>query len=210
VRSRLDRAWRALLGAPHTEATELLWRDVRARHPRFSTAVAADARVTAANRGDRHEFTSRIDAAVQAVRLAIVSDAFLALCCYRAKAHCQARGIPVVPRVLHRLAIITGQICIGDPVVVQPGVYMPHGQVVIDGMVNIAERVVLSPFVTIGLRDGSVVGPTICARARIGSGAKVIGPVRIGTRAQIGANAVVLVDVPDDAVAVGVPARIVS
>ena len=151
VKSGLRRAWHSFLGAPHTEATDILWRDVRARHPRFVAAVLADARVTAASRGDRYEFTSRVDAAVQAVRLAVVTDAFLALCCYRAKAHCQARRIPVLPRVLHRLAMITGQISIGDPVVVQPGIYVPHGQVVVDGMVEIGERVVLSPFVTIGL-----------------------------------------------------------
>ncbi len=41
----------------------------------------------------------------------------------------------------------------------------------------------------------------------IGAGAKVLGPVRIGRNARIGANAVVLRDVPDNATAVGVPAR---
>lgn len=210
MKSNLGRSWRALLGAPHTEATELLWRDVRARHPRFSTAVIADARVTAASRGDRYVFTSRVDAAVQALRLAIVTDAFLAQCCYRAKAHCQARGIPFAPRILHRLAMITGQISIGDPVVVQPGLCVPHGQVVIDGMVQIGERVVLSPFVTIGLRAGDVRGPVIGPRVSIGTGAKVLGPIRVGTGARIGANAVVLADVPDNATAVGIPARVVS
>jgi serine O-acetyltransferase len=210
VRSRAVQAWRKLLGAPHTDATELLWRDVRTRHPRFWTAVVSDARVTAARRGDRHEFTSRFDAATQVVRLALVTDAFFALCCYRAKAHCQAHRIPFLPRVLHRLAVVTGQISIGDPVIVHPGLYVPHGQVVIDGMVEIGERVELSPFVTIGLRTGSVLGPTIGSRASIGTGAKLLGPIRIGSRAHVGANAVVLADVPDNATAVGVPARVVS
>jgi serine O-acetyltransferase len=210
VRSRVVRAWRKLIGAPHTDATELLWRDVRARHPRFTAAVVADARVTAARRGDRHEFTSRLDAATQAVRLALVTDAFFALCCYRAKAHCQALGIPFLPRLLHRLAVVTGQISIGDPVVVHPGLYVPHGQVVIDGMVEIGERVELSPFVTIGLRTGSVLGPTIGSRASIGTGAKLLGPIRVGSGARIGANAVVLCDVPDGATVVGVPGRVRS
>ena len=210
VKSGLRRAWHSFLGAPHTEATDILWRDVRARHPRFGAAVLADARVTAASRGDRYEFTSRVDAAVQAVRLAVVTDAFLALCCYRAKAHCQARRIPVLPRVLHRLAMITGQISIGDPVVVQPGIYVPHGQVVVDGMVEIGERVVLSPFVTIGLRAGDVRGPTIGSRASIGTGAKILGPIRIGAQARVGANAVVLADVPDRATVAGIPARIIA
>jgi serine O-acetyltransferase len=44
---------------------------------------------------------------------------------------------------------------------------------------------------------------------QIGAGAKIIGPVRIGNRARIGANAVVVKDVPDDATVVGIPARVV-
>jgi serine O-acetyltransferase len=208
LRTNLERRWRALAGAPHTAATELLWADVRARHPRFTAAVLADARITAAQRGDRFEFGSRLDVALQAARLAVVSDAFLAQCCYRAKAALQARRIPLIPRLFHRLAIVTGQLSIGDPVVMDAGVYIPHGQVVVDGMVTIGRGVVLSPFVTIGLRAGDVRGPTIAPRAAIGTGAKVLGPVQIGQGAQIGANAVVLVDVPDGATAAGVPARV--
>ncbi len=51
--------------------------------------------------------------------------------------------------------------------------------------------------------------PVVTKGAYIGAGAKVLGQVRIGRNARIGANAVVLQDVPDDATAVGVPARIV-
>ena len=50
--------------------------------------------------------------------------------------------------------------------------------------------------------------PTVEPGAYIGAGAKVLGRVRIGRNARIGANAVVLQDVPDDATAVGVPAGI--
>jgi serine O-acetyltransferase len=52
--------------------------------------------------------------------------------------------------------------------------------------------------------------PLVAKGAYIGAGAKVLGQVRIGRNALIGANAVVLQDVPDDATAVGVPARIVQ
>ena len=44
----------------------------------------------------------------------------------------------------------------------------------------------------------------------IGAGAKILGPVTIGDHAKIGANAVVVTDVPEGATAVGIPARIVS
>ena len=48
--------------------------------------------------------------------------------------------------------------------------------------------------------------PTIGNDVDIGAGAKVLGRVRIGDRVRIGANAVVLCDVPSDSIAVGVPA----
>jgi serine O-acetyltransferase len=184
------------------------WRELRARHPSLRVALVEDARVTAQHRGERHEFRSSIDAALQIVRLSVVSDAFLAQGLYRLKARCQALGLPLLPRVAHRLAMALAQVSIGDPVIVEPGVYIVHGQVVLDGLVEIGAGTVISPFVTIGLRAGDLQGPRIGRRVTIGTGAKVIGPVRIGDGARIGANAVVLSDVPAGATAVGVPARV--
>ena len=145
----------------------------------------------------------------QALRLMLVSDAFFALTAYRVKARLQAKGIPLLPRIAHRLAMITGQVSIGDPVLVHPGIYVPHGQIVVDGLVEIHSGAVLRPWITLGLIGPGVVGPTIGAKARIGTGAKVLGDVKIGENALIGANAVVLEDVPPNATAVGVPARVV-
>lgn len=180
------------------------------RHPPFLEAVLEDARVTAAYRTERHQFTSRRDAVGQAVRLALVSDAFLAQVLYRAKASMQAAGVPVLPRVAHRLAMAIAQVCIGDPVTIGPGMYLPHGQVVIDGVVEIDRHVTVRPWVTIGLKDGEFRGARIGRNVRIGTGAKVIGPVEIGDGAHVGANAVVLTDVPAGSVAVGVPARVID
>src|SRR5690242_4505682 len=113
-----------------------LMREIRARHPRFWEAITADARVTLRHRGEREEFDGQLDAALQVLRLLWVSDAFLAQALYRAKARLQQLGVPALPRIAHRLAIITGQVTIGDPVVVHPGLYLLHGQVVIDGIVE--------------------------------------------------------------------------
>ena len=186
---------------------ETLMREIRARHPRFAEAVLADAAVTARYRGERHEFRSAADAWLQALRLAWQSDAFLAQALYRAKARMQALGVPLLPRVAHRLAVMTGQVSIGDPVVVQAGVYLMHGQVVIDGVTEVGSGVTIGPFVTLGLRHGDIAGPTIGADSHIGTGAKVVGSVRVGAGTQIGANAVVLDDVPDGATVVGAPAK---
>jgi serine O-acetyltransferase len=104
--------------------------------------------------------------------------------------------------------MMSAQISIGDPVVVEPGVYVIHGQVVIDGLVEIGSGTVIAPFVTIGLRAGDVRGPTIERGVNIGTGAKVIGAVRVGEGATVGANAVVVDDVPAGATVVGAPARV--
>lgn len=180
---------------------------VRASHPGFVEAVLADARLTAMYRGERFEFRSRADTVGQVLRLVWEADAFIGQVLYRAKAALQAKGVPFLPRVCHRLAMITAQVCIGDPVVVQPGVYLPHGQVVVDGVVEIGPGATIRPWVTIGLKDGVIRGATIGPRVRIGTGAKIIGPVTIGARATIGANAVVVHDVPPGATVVGVPAH---
>jgi serine O-acetyltransferase len=183
------------------------WRALRARHPRFWVAVFEDARVTALHRGERHEFRSNLDAAEQALRLAWVSDAFLAQVLYRAKARLQALGVPFLPRLLHKLAMASAQVSIGDPVVVAPGIYIVHGSVVLDGLVEVEPGVVISPFVTIGLRAGDVGGPKIGRNVNIGTGAKLIGPVRVGDGATVGAGAVVVDDVPAGSTVAGVPAR---
>lgn len=193
--------------APPPIDRDAFWAAIRARHPRVGVAVREDARVTAMHRGERHEYRSRFDELAQILRLAWVSDAFLAQIMYRLKARLQARGVPLLPRLAHRLAIVIAQISIGDPVVMAPGVYIVHGQVVADGLVQIDPGVVIAPFVTIGLRAGNVTGPTVERDVSVGSGAKLIGPVRIGAGATIGANAVVVSDVAPGVTVVGVPAR---
>lgn len=180
---------------------------VRAKHPPFFAALIADAKVTASYRAERSEFRGQADALLQSLRLMWVSDAFLAHACYRAKARLQALGIPVLPRLAHRVAMMTAQVCVGDPVVMQPGVYIAHGQVVIDGFVEVDRGVVIFPWVTIGLRAGDFQGPTIGRDVHIGTGAKVIGPIKVGAGARIGANSVVVDDVDERITVVGSPAR---
>jgi serine O-acetyltransferase len=196
-------------GAPLEEHEKREFRRALAkRHPPFFEALIADARITAGMRGERQHFRSRPGALLQALRLMWVSDAFLAHAAYRAKARLQRLGVPILPRVLHRIAMITAQVSIGDPVLMHPGVYIVHGQVVADGLVEIHSGAVLRPWITLGLiGDGGVVGPTIGPGARIGTGAKVLGDVTLGENSNVGANAVVLEDVPPGATVVGVPAK---
>lgn len=180
------------------------------KHPRFVAAVLADAQFASARRGRPVRNPTRFRLGCEAVRLTVVTDGFIGLMLYRCKARLQALGIPLLPYVAHRLAIATAGVCIGTPVLIDAGIYLPHGQVVIDGLVNIGAGTAIRPWVTIGLIEGKFAGPTIGRNVMIGTGAKVLGPVTVGDRASIGANAVVMLDVPPGATAVGVPARVVD
>ena len=81
------------------------------------------------------------------------------------------------------------------------------GGIVISGFAKIGRNCRLRNGVVIGIRHADETGaPIIGDDVDIGAGAKLLGPIRIGNRVHIGANAVVLRDVPDDCIAVGVPA----
>lgn len=74
----------------------------------------------------------------------------------------------------------------------------------------LGDGVVVSPGVLIGGNGVETGVPRIGPMCKIGAGAKLLGPITIGTGVSIGANAVVISDLPDGSVAVGVPARIVQ
>jgi serine O-acetyltransferase len=187
-----------------------LIRAVQERHPAFRTAVLADLSIARKQRGDMRRLTSRRDVVREVLRVAWDSDAFGALVLYRLRASCQRRGIPIVPRLAHRAAMLWGQLSIGDPVLIHPGILLPHGQVVIDGFVEIHSGARIRPFVTIGLKESVLTGPTLHEDVKVGTGAKILGPCEIGVGVVIGANAVVTSDVPAHAVVAGVPARVIG
>lgn len=207
---RLRGRWTTSDRSPSAEDRRALQARLAEGRPRCWASIVVDAEFAARYRGDHHQFRNSLDALVQVVRLCVVTEAFFAQVCHRLSVALADRGVWVLPHLIDRLAVATGQVNIGRYAVIEPGVYFPHGQVVIDGLTRVERGAVVRPFVTLGLVDGNVLGPTVGANARIGTGARLIGPITVGARAQIGANAVVLDDVPDDAVAVGVPARVVG
>ncbi len=93
------------------------------------------------------------------------------------------------------------------------GLFIDHGMgVVIGETTEIGDNVTIYQGVTLG-GTGKDVGkrhPTIGNNVMIGSGAKVLGPFKVGDNSKIAANAVVLNEVPPNSTCVGVPARIVK
>jgi len=88
-------------------------------------------------------------------------------------------------------------------------VHFSHGGlgIILHESCVIGDDVHIQQHVTIGERRGGF--PVIGNNVFIGAGAKILGPIRVGNNVKIGANAVVITDVPDNATAVGVPARII-
>lgn len=94
-----------------------------------------------------------------------------------------------------------------------PGFYIGHyGCIVVNGDAVLGRNVNISQGVTIGQANrGPRKGvPTIGDNVYLGPGAKVIGAVVIGNNVAVGANAVVTKDIPDNGVAVGIPAKVIS
>jgi serine O-acetyltransferase len=95
------------------------------------------------------------------------------------------------------------------------GLVLPHPQGTIIGAGFVGDNVTNYQQVTLGakLADFSfdvAKRPHVCDGVLIGAGAKILGSVRLGENSMVGANAVVIADVPANMLAVGVPARIVD
>jgi serine O-acetyltransferase len=92
------------------------------------------------------------------------------------------------------------------------GLFIDHGMgVVIGETTEIGDNVTLYQGVTLGGtgKDTGKRHPTLESNVVVGAGAKVLGPIKIGSGSKIGANAVVLKDLIANATAVGIPARMI-
>lgn len=91
--------------------------------------------------------------------------------------------------------------------------FIDHGMGIVIGETSeVGDDVMLYNGVNLGGRslDRIKRHPTLGNGVTVGTGAKILGPILIGDRSQVGANAVVVRDVPADSVAVGIPAKVAN
>lgn len=147
-----------------------------------------------------------------AVRRAILSnDSYRILALHRLRERAQrARWLPGVNHGLRLVQTAVFGIEIGKDVTLGEGVYFVHPVgVVVGGDARVGHRVRFYGNNTVGTaKDNGY--PTLEDDVVVGAGARILGPITVGARCEIGANAVVLTDVPPDSVVVGVPARVVG
>ena len=148
------------------------------------------------------------DAGRRAVLKALLTDGTPAMVWYRLMQAARRWRLSPLEMVFNRLNTVFCDCVIGRGAEFGPGFVLVHsGGVVINGAVRGGTNVRLEHQVTIGAekRQSPVLGDEVF----VGAGAKILGGVRIGRGAKIGANAVVVTDIPDYATAVGVPAKVV-
>jgi serine O-acetyltransferase len=123
-----------------------------------------------------------------------------------------ARGLRLLPRLISYLARIWTGIDIHPGAAIGRRLFIDHGAgVVIGETAEIGDDVTLYHGVTLGgtsWRKGKR-HPTLGDGCVVGAGAKILGPVRIGRNVKVGANSVVVGNVPQDSTVVGIPAKVV-
>lgn len=140
---------------------------------------------------------------------ALLTDGTFAMAMYRMMQASHRWHLAPLAMVFNKINAVFGQCIIGRGAVFGPGFVLVHSQgVVINGRVRGGSHVYLEHQVTIGAEKD--LSPVLGDDIFVGAGAKIIGPVTIGDGARIGANAVVVKDVPDGATVGGVPARILK
>jgi serine O-acetyltransferase len=136
---------------------------------------------------------------------ALSTDGSASMVLYRLMQASRRHGLSPLEMLFNKLNAASGCV-IGRGAEFGPGFVLIHSNgVVINGSVRAGDNLMIEHQVTIGAERRQ--SPALGSDVFIGAGAKVIGQVTIGDRARIGANAVVLRDVPAGSTVVGIPAR---
>jgi len=139
----------------------------------------------------------------------LATDGTAAMIWYRLMQWSRRWKIGPVESLCNKLCAIGCQCIIGRGADFGERFVLIHSQgVVINGAVRGGNDVYIEHQVTIGAERQQ--SPRLGSRIFIGAGAKLLGPIQIGDGAKVGANAVVIEDVPAGATVVGIPAKVVK
>jgi serine O-acetyltransferase len=131
-----------------------------------------------------------------------------ALLAHRVAHALRGAGVPLLPRFISMVSRAVTGIEVHPAAHIGQGLFIDHGAgVVIGETAHIGDNVTLYQGVTLG-GTGFATGkrhPTVQDNVTIGSGAKLLGPITVGHGAKIGANSVVITDVPPNSTVVGNP-----
>lgn len=138
----------------------------------------------------------------------LLTDGTSAMILYRLMQWSRRWHLAPLEMLFNKLNVICCNCIIGRGAEFGPGLVLIHSTgIVINGQVRGGEHIYIEHQVTIGAQGR--ISPTLGDRVFIGAGAKIVGPVTIGSDTKIGANAVVVNDIPAGATAVGIPAKVV-
>ena len=161
---------------------------------------------------DLEAVLERDPAATSAAEVLLTYSGFHALLLHRLAHWLHGRQRRLMARVVSQFGRALTQVEIHPAATIGLGLFIDHGAgVVIGETAEIGRDVTILQGVTLG-GTGKQSGkrhPTICDRVSIGTGAKLLGGFTVGEGSKIGANAVVLRDVPPNSTVVGVPGRVV-
>lgn len=120
--------------------------------------------------------------------------------------------VPMLPKFIWKLNYLLFNCSVPASCTIGSGTKFGYGgmAVILHARTKIGKNCIIGSCVTIGGKSGWYEVPVIGDNVEIHSGAKIIGPVRIGNNVIIGANAVVTKDIPDNCVVAGIPAKIIK
>lgn len=164
-------------------------------------------------KSDIESVKRRDPAARSTIEILLTYSGLHAIIMYRAAHWFHTRKMFVIARCISQFARFLTGIEIHPGAKIGKGFFIDHGAgVVIGETTEIGDNCLVYQGVTLG-GTGKEKGkrhPTLGNNVMVGSGARVLGPFKVGDNAKIAANAVVLEEVPPNCTAVGVPARIVK
>ena len=172
--------------------------------------------MTVEEKNKKFPFRRDLDRYRQGGKVQWFEPSLWAVALYRLGQWCNRRKPALLRKLLRALHLPLFSI-----VTLMTGIHLPRGAriggglriwhfgcIVVNPDAVIGDNCTLRQEVTIGNRREEHDVPVLGDNVDVGAGAKILGKIRIGNGVSIGANAVVLCDVPDDHIAVGIPARV--